>query len=79
MLGPVSYQVALADGQLWKRHVDQLLNDNSQCSDSEMLECDTQEPIDIDFLASDIEPQEEGDPAPRRSSRIRCPPDRLNL
>ena len=79
VLGPVSYQVALADGQLSKRHVDQLLNDNSHCSDSEMLECGTPEPIDIDFPASDIEPQEEGDPALRRSSRIRRPPDRLNL
>ena len=63
----------------WKRHMDQLLNDNSWCFDSDVVECDTQEPIDIDFPASDIEPQEEGDPALRRSSRIRRPPDRLNL
>ena len=52
MLGPVSYQVAL---QLWKCHVDQLLNDNSQRSDSDVVECDPQESIDIDFLPNYIE------------------------
>jgi len=55
VLGPVSYQVALSDGQLWKRHVDQLLNDNSQRSDSDVVECDTQESIDIDFPPNDIQ------------------------
>ena len=34
------YQVELTDGQLWKRHVDQLLKDTSQCSDSGIVEYD---------------------------------------
>ena len=69
----VTYQVVLADGQVWKRHVDQLFNDNSQRSNSDVVECDTKESIDIDFLPNEIEPQEEGDPILRHSSRIRCP------
>jgi len=73
----MSYQVALANGQLWQCPVDQLLNDTSQRSDSDVVECDTQESIDIDFPPNDIEPQEEGDPILRRSSRIRRPPDKL--
>ena len=30
VLGSVSYQVELKDGRLWKRHLDQLLKDNSE-------------------------------------------------
>ena len=30
VLGPVSYQVEFNDGRLWKRHLDQLLKDNSE-------------------------------------------------
>ena len=36
VLGPVSYQVELNDGRLWKRHLDQLLKDQSQVNDSQI-------------------------------------------
>ena len=41
------------------------------------MEIENQEVIDIDIPA--IESTTEEDPIPRRSSRIRRPPDRLNL
>ena len=67
----------LNDGQLWKRHVDQLLKDCSQFLDKNDMEIENQEVIDIDIPV--MESTAEEDPIPRHSSRIRCPPNRLNL
>ncbi|XP_065902359.1 uncharacterized protein [Dysidea avara] len=77
VLGPVSYQVELNDCQLWKRHVDQLLKDCSQFLDKNDMEIENQEVIEVDIPV--IESTTDGDPIPRHSSRIRRPPNRLNL
>ena len=85
VLGPVSYQVELKDGQLWKRHVDQLLKDSAQRldksdvdkSDVDKSDVENQELIDIDIPVN--ESANDGDQILRRSSRIRRPPNRLNL
>ena len=71
ILGPVSYQVELTDGKLWK------LKDTSQCSDSDIVEHDNQEVTDIDFPVTDTSTEE--DPIPRHSCRMRRPPNRLTL
>ena len=48
VLGPVSYQVKLKDGRLWKRHLDQLLLDQSHHTDDSQVEEDI-----IDFALSE--------------------------
>ena len=67
VLGLVSYQIEMKDGQLWKRHVHQIhgLKDYSQCHDKdgrEIVEQD-QEVIDDDI---DIPVIAEEDPIPLR-------------
>ena len=47
VLGPVSYQVKLNDGRLWKRHLDQLLIDQSHRTDNSQVDEDV-----IDFTCS---------------------------
>ena len=77
VLGPVSYQVELNDGRLWKRHLDQLLKDQSQVNDSQ-IDKDI-----IDFPVTEPSPtQPTGtaeNPPVRRSSRARRPPDKLTM
>ena len=40
VLGPVSYQIKLKDGRLWKRHLDQLLPDQSHRTDDKQVDED---------------------------------------
>ena len=73
VLEPVSYQVKLKDGRLWKRHLDQLLLDQSHQTDDSQVEEDV-----IDFALS--EPTVTVDIPPiRRSTRVRRPPDKLTM
>ena len=82
--GPVSYQVTLADGRLWRRHQDQLIKA------THMTDVQGQPDTDFDFDTSDTT----SDPTTstsqmmdknvpesscRRSSRVRQPPDRLTF
>ena len=72
VLGPVSYQVKLKDGRLWKRHLDQLLLDQSHQTD------DSQREDVIDFALS--EPTVTVDIPPTRCSpRVRRPPDKRTM
>ena len=50
VLEPVSYQVELNDGRLWKKYLDQLLKDQSQVNDSQ-IDKDI-----IDFLVTEPSP-----------------------
>jgi len=73
ILGPVSYQVELKDGRIWKRHQDQLLKDHSQ----QLNDCADDKDI-IDFPLSEPTATTEDQPL-RHSSRVRQPPDKLTL
>ena len=72
VLRPVSYQVKLKDGRLWKRHLDQLLLDQSHLTDGNQVE-------DVIDLALS-EPTTTADILPtRRSTRVRRPPDKMTM
>ena len=73
VLGPVSYQVKLKDGRLWKRHLDQLLPDQSHKTDDKQVDEDV-----IDFVVPEPTATVEVPPI-RRSTGVRRPPDRLTL
>ena len=75
VLGPVSYQVEFTDGRLCKRHLDQLLKDNSTESrfddhqaDKDIIEFPLTETTSNSVIVEN---------PVRRSSRVRWPPDRL--
>ena len=73
VLGPVSYQVKLKDGRMWKRHLDQLLLDQSHQTDDSQVEEDV-----IDFALA--EPTVTVDIPPTRcSTRVQRPPDKLTM
>ena len=71
VLGPVSYQVKLNNGRLWKRHLDQPLIDQSHQTDNSQVDEDV-----IDFALSEPTATVEIPPA-RHSTRVRGPPDKL--
>ena len=76
VLGPVSYQVELKDGRLWKRHLDQLLKDHSPHSDDSINDSI------VDFSLSEpaLPPSATVENPPvRRSTRVRRPPDKLTM
>ena len=75
-LDPVSYQVEFKNGRLCKRHLDQLLKDNSTDSDDHQADKDI-----IEFPLSDNTSNSTTieNPPVRRSSRVRRPPDRLTM
>ena len=76
VLGAVSYQVEFKDGRLCKRHLDQLLKDNSTDSDDHQADKDI-----IEFPLSETTSNSATveNPPVRRSSRVRRPPDRLTM
>ena len=82
--GPVSYQVTLADGRLWRRHQDQLIKATL------MTDVQGQPDTDFDFDISDttsdsttstsqMMDKNVPESSCRRSSRVRRPPDRLTF
>ena len=82
--GPVSYQVTLADGRLWRRHQDQLIKA------THMTDVQGQPDTDFDFDTSDttsdsttstsqMMDKNVPESSCRRSSRVRRPPDRLTF
>ena len=73
--GPVSYSVLLNDGRSFKRHVDQIrvrtVPDSSVNTPDSILDDCLPPPTASHNVLPNAEP-----PPPRRSSRIRHPPDR---
>ena len=64
VLGPISYQVKFNDRRLWKRHLDQLLIDQSHQTDKSLVDEDV-----IDFALSEPTATVEIPPA-RRSTTV---------
>ena len=79
VLGLVSYQVELKDGRLWKRHLDQLLKDNTELPvdnqvDQDLIDFPLTESTDSLLSSSTLDC-----PIVRCSTRVRHPPDRLTM
>ena len=72
VLGPVSYQVKLKDGRLWKRHLDQLLLDQSNQTDESQVEDVIDLALSEPTVTVDI-------PSTRHSTRVRRPQDKLTM
>ena len=77
VLGPVSYQVEFTDGRLCKRHLDQLLKDNSAESGFDDHQAD-KDIIEFPLTETTSNSVTVENPV-RHSSRVRWPPDRLTL
>ncbi len=83
--GPLSYRVLLDDDRVIRRHIDQIRPREIADSDAEQAAPET--PVDGDtwdalpmppHAASPDAPEDEPSPEPRRSQRVRRPPDRYS-